>query len=357
MALFDDLLAQNPVLRELNLSASWLQNAVAESASPRELYNRITMLPQYKQRFQGARRSDGTIRWSEAEHIRRENEIRGLLRQYGKEAEYLTPASMIGFHESEKSLDEIRDNLEIWQYVQTGGTTIKETFYVYAGLNLQDDDLYESVVDPSREQALFNEYNAKRAAMAFDYPGWITRATEVANQRVATELQTLQRQGALTGQAVQRILSVDPTFARQMMDVLYTGGQMGGHAGTLDLQTLMSAYEFSAIGAAAREAGLELPTKERLFEIRAAGTDRAAAIKGYREYGRDQNRLAAAVMRARGVGFGVQQFESAEFLGNAEDSRNLRAGLGYMDAAGKTQGQFRFREDQGRITQMGFSKY
>ncbi len=357
--LYDDLLSQNPVLRELNISPQWLQNALAESASPRELYDRITQLPQYKQRFQGARRIDGTVRWTEAEHIRRENDIRGLMRQYGVDPrEYSTPASMIGFHESEQSLDEIRDRFEIWDYVKTGGQTIKETFYAYAGLKITDDDLFESVVDGAREQQLFTQYNANRAAMAFDYAGWITRATQVANQRVATELQRLQKTGALTGQAVQRVLSVDPAFGRQIMDVLYNnGGEGGGIAGSVNLQQLLFAYESAAIGAAAREAGLELPTKERLQEIKAAGVQREAAMKAYSEYGRDQNRLAAAVQRARGVGFSQGQFEAAEFLGSAQESRNLAAGVSYMAGAGRSQGGFRFTENQGRITQLGFNSY
>ncbi|MDQ3222950.1 MAG: hypothetical protein M3Q75_05675 [Gemmatimonadota bacterium] len=359
MALFDDLLTLNPVLRELNITPQWLQAALADSADTSELYSRIRQLPQYKQRFQGATRGDGTQRWTEAEHIAREDQIRGLLRKYGVDVnkEYATPASLIGFHESEQALDEIRDRLEVWDYVKTAGQTIRETFYVYAGLKIDNDDVYEAVVDGAREQALFNDYNTNRAAMSFDYPGWITRATQTANQRVATELQRLQTTGALTGQAVQRILSVDPGFGRQIMDVLYLGGEQGGVAGTLDLQTLLSAYESAAIGAAARESGLELPTKERLGEIRAAGVQREAAIKTYREYGRDQNRLSAAVMRARGVGFGQKEFEDAEFLGNATQSRNLSSGIGYMEAAGKTQGSFRFREDAGRITQMGFTRF
>ena len=127
--------------------------------------------------------------------------------------------------------------------------------------------------------------------------------------------------------------------------------------GSLPLQGLLEAYRFAAIGAAASEAGLVLPTKERLQEIRAAGVESQAAISAYREFGRDHTRLSAAVKRARGVGFGQSQFEQAEFLGNAEQSRNLSSGIAYMEARGQGTGSFRFTEDKGRITQMGFSRY
>jgi hypothetical protein len=254
--------------------------------------------------------------------------------------------------------DVVNDRLEIWDYVKSAGQRVKETFYVYAGMSITDDDLFEAVVDGGREQQLYSQYNQEKAAQAFDYPGWIGRAYQVANTRVATELDRLQKSGALTAQAVQRILSVDPNFGRQMMDMIYTGGDpRGGHAGTLDLQTLINAYEFSAIGAAALEGGLVLPTRERLFEIRAAGVEREQAMKAYRDYGRDKNKLAAAVARARGLNFGQTQFEQAEFLGNSAQARNLTAGINYMEAAGKGSGQFRFTEDKGRITQLGFTKY
>lgn len=360
MDLWAQLQELYPALRALNFTSAWLQNAIADSSSPAELAARVRQTAQYKQRFQGMYRPDGTQRWTEAEHIRREDEIRTVLRNHGVnvDAEYSSPASLIGFHQSELAPDTLDDRLEIWDYVRTAGQRIKETFYVYAGMSLTDDDLFESVVDGAREQQLALEYNRNKAAMAFDYAGWIGRAYQTANTRVADELNRLQMSGALTADAVQRVLAVDPEFGRSIMDAIYTGGEgRGGHAGALDLQTLLNAYEFAAIGATATEAGLVLPTRERLFEIRAAGVQREQAMKAYREYGRDQNRLAAAVRRARGIGFGQQQFEQAEFLGNAGEARNLQAGLNYMEAAGRSTGAFRFTEDQGRITQLGFTTY
>jgi hypothetical protein len=358
MALFAELQELHPWLRDLGLTTQWLQQAVAESPSAAELTARIRATPQYKKRFQGITRTDGTQRWTEAQHVQREDQIRNLLRQYGVNVqnEYRTPQSLVAFHESEMALDEVRDRLEIWQFVKTSGQTVKDAFYVYAGLSLKDDDLFEALVDGGREQELFRQYNAGRAALAPDYAGFITRATQVGNQRVASELQNLQRRGVLTGQAVQRILSIDPNFARQMMDAIYTGGDpTPGKAGALDLQHLLSSYEFASIGAAAKEAGLALPTRERLAEIRAAGVDRARAMEGYRNFGRDRTRLASAIQRARGVAFGQTQFEQAEFLGNAAQARNLQSGIQYMEAAGKTQGSFRFTEDRGRLTQRGLS--
>jgi hypothetical protein len=359
MNLWAQLQEMYPALRELNFTQAWLQNAIADSSDPAELAARVRQTSQYRQRFQGMYRSDGTQRWTEAEHIRREAEIRTVLRNHGVDVdrEYRDPVSLIGFHEAEMAPNVLNDRLEIWDYVKTSGQRVKEAGYAYAGLSITDDDLFEAVVDGAREQRLVDDYNRSKASLAFDYPGFIGRAYQLANTRVADELTRLQKSGALTGQAVQRILSIDPEFGRTIMDAIYTGGQPGGTAGALDLQTLLNAYEFSAIGAAALEGGLVLPTRERLFEIRAAGVEREQAMKAYREYGRDQNKLAAAVQRARGLSFGQNQFEAAEFLGNAGEARNLTSGLNYMEAAGKSSGSFRFSEDKGRITQLGFTSY
>lgn len=360
MALFDDLQELQPWMRQLNISPRWLQNAIAESPTAAELTARIRATQQYRRRFQGIMRVDGTRRWTEAEHLQREQQIRNLLRQYGHNVTtgvFNTPQGLIGFHETEMSLDELRDRLEIWDYVRTGGQRIKETFFVYADLEISDDDLFEAAVDPARELELFRGYNSRRAAQAFDYRGFIRRAARVGNNRVRNALQQMQRTGTLTGQAVQRILSIDPAFAEQMIDSIFTGGGVRGEGGTLDLQSLLTAFELTAIGAAAQNAGLELPTKERLQEIRAAGVERATAIQRFQEFGRDRTQLAAAVKRARGVQFGQRQFEEAVFLGNAQQQRNLQAGIAFQQARGREEGTFRFAEEGGRIKQLGFTRF
>lgn len=358
VALYTELSEQFPWMKQIGLTPAAIQNMVATSANAAELTTKIRNTPQYKQRFIGLNRSDGSMRMNEAEYLRQESSYRDLLRQNGVnvDVEYSTPASLIGFFNAELSPDELRDRLQVWNQIKNVSGAQKDAFYVYAGMDISDDDLFEAVIDPAKEQALYSGYNARVAGQTLNYTTWITRATQAGLRRVATTLTQMKNNGTLTGAAVQKILDVNADFARQMMDTLYTAGDPSGQAGLLSLNELLDAFEFSAIGAAAANSGLELPTKERLAEIRAAGIDRSRAIQSYQDFGRQQSIINGAVQRARGTAFGQTEFEEATFLGNAEDARALEEGMAYMEGAGQEQGGFRFTEDRyGRLVQSGFT--
>jgi hypothetical protein len=358
-SLVNDLRLYFPWIDDVGISPAWLQETAATAASSSEIVQKIRQLPQYKARFPGLTRGDGTLRMNEAQYISQENSYRTLLKQYGFDTnnEFKSPSSLLGFFDGEIAPDELRDRLAVYKQVQEGGQRIKDAFYVYAGLDLTDDDLYEAIVDPAAEQNLRNKYNQAVAGQSFDYTTWITRATQVGLRNVATELEKLKKRGALTADAVSKIQSVSPDFARQIMDAIYTGGERGGQAGSLNLQELLDSFQFAAVGAAAQNAGLSLPTKERLAAIRAAGIDQAKMIQGYQQFGQNKEVFNAAIQRARGTErFGVLGFEKAMFLGDADAMRQWEAGLTYMESAGKTQGQFRFDENrQGRFQQKGLS--
>jgi hypothetical protein len=361
--LYDDILASNPWLRQFNLTPQRIQQLVAESVNDDDLLAKIRAEPSVRARFAGIYRQDGSMRMNEGQYLQQEESYRTLLRQAGVDVDkqYANPQSLLGFFEGEVAPDEVRDRLQIWQAVQQSGDRVRETFYTYAGLNPTNDDLFEAVVDPSREQELYSTYNARVAAQSSGpaaWSNWIARATDVGLSRVAKILTDAQTYGATKGSVVQRVLAVDPAFARQIMDAIYTGGDATpGKAGSLTLPELLDSFEFMAVGAAASEAGLELPTRDRLAEIRAAGVDKAKMIQGYTAFGQNRNQLAAAVARARGTAFGQTQFESAQFLGNAGAANDLLAGQNYMEAAGRDAGTFRFSESGGRLVQSGFTSY
>lgn len=360
--LYADLQAQFPWLSQFNVTPQRLQQLVATSAGASELLTKLRNEPTVRQRFAGMYRQDGSLRFaSEAEFLNWEAQIRTLLRQAGVnvDIEYASPTSLIGFAEADLAPDEVRDRLQVWNAVKASGDRAREVFYTYAELSPSDDDLFEALVDPAREQELFNAYNASVAAKSSGpnaWANWITRATQAGLNRAAKVLTDAQTQGATYGAMIQRVLEVDPAFAREIMAAIYTGGDpTPGRAGSLNLTELLDAFEFMAVGAIAQEAGLTLPTKERLREIRAAGVDRARAIEGYQLFGARQAELSAAVERARGTAFGVRQFEEATFFGDVESRRLLEAGEAYMAAAGRDVGSFRFTEDRGRIRQLGFT--
>jgi hypothetical protein len=353
---YAQLRAQFPWLDQLGLDPGWFHENVAESSGAAEMLVKMRQTPQYKARFPGLYREDGSVRMTEADYVSRETDYRRLLRQYGYDVDgaYSTPSSMLGFFSSEMDPNEFQSRLQTYRDVQVSSRAKKDAFYVYAGLDVSDDDLYAATVDPAAAQNLTDRYNAAVAAGSMDYETWITRATEVAERRVAETLTAMQSQGAVTGRAVQAVLGTRSEFARQMLDAIYTGGTGNTATATLSLEDLLSSFEYAAIGAAASEAGLSLPTKERLAEIRQAGVERNQAIQTYAQYGSQANRVSASVQRAGYDEFTQDEFERAQFLGQADPARQFQQGMAAEEAAGQGSGEFRFGEDAGRLVQRGF---
>lgn len=350
-SLLDQLRASFPWIDAIGLTPDFFRELVAKAASGAEIITTLRAQPQYRARFPGLWRNDGSVRMTEAEYLARETDYRRVLRQYGFADQYPDAASLATFFSDEVDPNELKDRLSVFKGIQDSGQSVKDAFYVYAGIRLTDGDLYSAVVDPQRNAQIQSQYDENIARNPFDYQTWITRATEVGLERVSSTLRALQQQGAVTGTAVQAIQRTDPTFARQIMDVIYTGG---GTASGLPLQDLLSAFEYAAIGAAATNAGLTLPGKDRVAEIRAAGVDRAQAQKSYQEYGLNRGVYDAGSQRIGAGGFTQDEFEKAAFLGNVQAADELRSVLSREDAAGKSSGAFRFDQDrQGRLNQQG----
>lgn len=354
MDLIAELRQMFPWLDQMGFTPEFFQDLAAGAASADEVISKLRTAPQYKARFPGLWRQDGSLRMNEAQYLAREQDFRTVLRQAGYAESYVDAQSLVGFFDNELDPNELRDRLTTYRSIQEAGPGIKDTFYVYAGLNVTDDDLYAAAVDPAAAQRLQSEFNARSAATAPDYETWITRATERGLQRVSETLTQLRTNGALTGAAVQAIMRTDPTFARSIMDAIYTNA---GQATTqpIALNELVSAFEYAAIGAAAKNAGLDLPTKERVAAIRQAGIDRARATSVYTQFGQQAGAIDDAVRRVTGEGFGQANLEDASFFGSAKQAGRLNAGLAREAAAGKGSGQFGFdRTGRGEIMQYGF---
>lgn len=352
-SLLSDLRNMFPWMDQIGLSPEFFQQLSAESATADEIVTKLRQQPQYKQRFPGLWRSDGSLRMNEAQYMATEDAFRQKATQAGLGDQFKNPQSFVGLFDSEQDPQEFGDRLATYNQLKVSGRAVKDAFYVYAGMKISDDQLFEATVDPAASQRLTNEYNSKVASQKFDYTTWITRATEVGLGRVSAQLTQLQTQGAVTGQAVQTVMQTDPNFARQIMDVLYTGG--GSTAtGTLSLNDLMHSFEYAAIGAAATNAGLTLPTKDRIAQIRAAGVDRAKALAAYGQFGQNKGQIGAASDRYGLGAFGQNEFEQAQFLGDASKQNQLDSAQAIEQAAGKQQGQFRLEQSQqGGFVQQG----
>jgi hypothetical protein len=337
-ALLAEVKVMFPWLDQVGLSPQFFQQLVAESASADEIIVKLRNQPQYKARFAGLWREDGSLRMNEAQYLDTERNYREVLRQFGYDADYKSASSLVGFFDSELDANELKDRLQTYKTIKESGSSVQDAFYVYAGMNVSTDDLYAAVVDPAAAQRLSTEYNAAVAKQTFDYETWITRATERGLQRVSETLTAAQQSGALTGAAVQAVLRTDPAFAKSVMDAIYTNA--GTATTPLALSELISSFEYAAMGSAAKQAGLEMPTRERLAEIRATGIDRARVIQGYGQFGAMRGVYDAAARRTSGEGFNRDDFEASNFLGDVNEQQRLSQAVAREEAAGQRQGGF-----------------
>lgn len=339
------VLAAFPWMAQLGLVEKLHEWAI-EGLNADALVGRVRQTEEYKFRFPGIRRGDGSLRMNEAQYLARAEEYRELLRQYGRpDYAYDNPADLAGFFEQDISPDELRERFQIWEAVRKGSDDIKDAFYVFAGMTLDDERLYQAVVDPGSASALVEEYNQRIAQGDLDYETWVTRATEAGLSRVARRLADLQERGVVTGDAVASVAQIDSAFAKQMMDVLYHGGQPGERF--LNLQELMNAFEYAMIGSAATQSGFKLPDKDRVVAIRQAGVDRAKALEAYSSFGVEQGRLRGAVQRAnRATTFTQDDFERAVLLQQADAVQLLQQAQGAEEALRRRSGSFAF--DMGR---------
>lgn len=355
MSLADELFATFPWLKRIGLTIDQMREWVIQYPdSPEAILAEARKTPAWQNMFPGLRRADGTLRTNESNYLQRDDEYRTLLKQFGRaSSEYDSPMDTAAFWNQEIDPNELQQRLQTWDAIDRGSTDVKEAFYVYTGQRLTTDQLYEAAVYPEAATRLRDEYNQRVAASPLDYQTWITRATEAGLDRVTKSLGDLQNAGILTGGAISSVTATDPGFARQMMDVLYHGGDpQGGQF--LSLQELLHSFEYALIGGAATANGLSAPSKEQVQALRQAGIDRAKAMEAYSAFASQKNALAGAVQRTNlGREFGQSEFEKAVLLQQAPESELLRRAQAQEKAAGESTGTAAFSQNRGALAQTG----
>jgi hypothetical protein len=310
----------------------------------------------YQSMFPAIRRPDGTMRMNEARYLERTDEYRTVLRQFGDPSyAYDDPNDYVPFLSNDIDPNELRDRFQVYRTLQRSGEDVRDAFYIYAGIRMSDDDLYEYVVNPAKRQQMDSQYNQSVTAGKLDYQTWITRATEAGLSRVVRALEGLREDGVEVGGALSRIRSLDPDFARQMMDVLYTGG---GQGDPLSFNDLLNSFELALIGGAAgSQAGVALPTMERVQAIRQAGIDRSKAMEGYGRFARDRAQMQGQLLRATAGArrFSQDDFERAVFLQQGDVQQMLGAAQAQEEGLGRRSGSVGFGQSkQGLLEQKGF---
>lgn len=351
----DVILSAFPWLAQLGIPVDQIQQWAVQGLQGETLLGEVRKTPQYQSLFPAIRRTDGTLRMSEAQYLSQSEEYRKLLRAFGDpQYGYDSPSDLAAFFEQEIDPNELKQRFQVYDTVKRGSQDLKDAFYVYAGMRPSDDQLYWAVVSPNARQALFDEYNQRVAQSPLDYQTFIQRATDAGLSRVVDKLQQLKDAGVVTGTAISQVQSLSPDFAKQMMDLLYHGGAPDTNR-LLGLNELLHSFDYAMIGSAATQSGLALPDQQRVEAIRQAGVDRAKAMESYGQFASQQNLLAGMVQRAQlGTGFSQDDFEKAVFLHQQDSAGLMRQATAAEAALAKQSGAAAFSQDQqGRIAQRG----
>lgn len=351
----DDFLGVNEWISLMGIDEEWLLDKLQEGKSLDQILAELRRTDAYRKLFPGIVDDKG-FRMSEAEYMDRVRSYRDVLKKYG----YFNPGQddpmdYVAWITAGTSAEELDFRFNVYTELQRTGQATIDAFYVYAGIDLSEDDLFRAVVNPQFREEMQSAYDQKVANQKLDYETFIARATEQGLKRAAKTLERMQKLGLLTGEAVSRMMSVDPDFARQMMGALFTGGGPSGETEQLDLSSLEAAFEYAMIGGAAGEQGLTLPTLERIQQLRSAGIDRARAMAGYGQFAQLQGGLAGMAQRSNLADtFDQSMFEEAVFLNTADQARLLRQVTNQEKALGQVSGGFQSRlTDDGRVEQVG----
>lgn len=313
----------------------------------------IRKLPQHMDLFPGLFREDGSLRMTEAQYFEQLDQYQTVYASFGNQVENFGPYEMAQMLDNNISVNEFQQRYTLYEQLRRGGNDIRDAFYVYAGIRMSDDDLYDYVVDGSIRETFDARYDQETLLNPPTYEQFITRATEAGLTRVANSLSDLQGSGVEIGQARLAIQNLNQDFARQMTDAIFNGT-----TGTplASLNELMNAFTYAMIGGAASAQGLSLPTGERIEEFRQAGVDRAAAMQGYSEFAMNQQSLLGQVQRLNSnMQFTQQDFEDAVFLQDADKRLLLERAAAREAAYGRASGSAALQQRGQQLAQIGMT--
>lgn len=357
---------QTSLLEELRLQYPWLQvigldtfviDIIRDGVTIDEALAKVRSTGQYKARFPGMIAADGRRRFStEAQYLQEEQAFRQVLIDFGAyDPNQDSPLDYLAFYDSGIDPGQLQTRFQIYRALERGSQEIRDAMYVYGGLKVSVDDLFQAVVSPEFRQQMISAYDETVAKSVLDYETFITRSTELGLQRVTETLRNMQTLGLVTGAAVSQMMSIDPNFAREMMGALFQSGGTG--TATMGIDELLSTFDYAMIGAAASESGFALPTKDRLEEFRSAGVDRARALQGYSQAELMKAGLSSMSSRFNQSALGQYGLEEAFVLGSATGVSNVTRLFELERSLGKTGAGFSRQLEGSRVVQQGRSLY
>ena len=93
-------------------------------------------------------------------------------------------------------VNELGDRLGTYRELETGSQELRDAFYVFGGIDVTVDDLFEAVVDPTKKKALEDAYNEATIGGTTNYETFIQRASTVGVERLTKRLGELQHSWA-----------------------------------------------------------------------------------------------------------------------------------------------------------------
>ena len=353
--LLEDIRAQYPWLTVIGLD-QFVIDAIRDGANLDEVLAKVQQTSQYKARFPGLVKADGTRRFvNEAAYLREEQDYRQVLIDFGAfDPNQDSAFDYLAFLDQGITPEGLERRFTIYRSLERGSTELRDAFFVYAGMEVSVDDLYQTVVSPQFRQQMVETYDETVAKQDLNFETFITRATERGLSRVVATLRNMQTLGLVTGAAVSQMMSIDPNFAREMMGALFQSG--GAEARTLGIDELLSTFDFAMIGSAALESGFVLPTAARLEEFRTAGVDRARALRGFSQAALLQSGLESFASRFNQDRIDQFGLESAFVLGEAQANRDISRLFAQETALSRQGAGFGQSLAGGRISQQGRSR-
>ena len=337
-----------------------IERLVKEGATLDQIVAHVRQTDGWAELFPGFYRSDGSKRYStEAQYLQGVADYRDVLKDYGVYDESQdSPQNYVSWMEYDIDPNELNTRLQTYKSLERGSQELKEAFYVYGGLRISTDDLYQATVDPSARRRLTVEYDERVSSTPLTYELYITRATEIGNERLAKQLALLQERGVVTAEAVTQLISTDPNTNRQFADILYMAGAAtqtsGSPPGTpMSLNDLVTTYTYAMLASAATEQGLTLPSADRLEAFVQAGVTRARALQAYGTYSVAQFGLAGMAERANVGEIDQGLFEEASLLYRGDAMEAVNKAVALEEAGGRAGGGFNTQLEEGRLVQLG----
>lgn len=321
---------------------------IRDDASAEEILAEIRQTPEWRAQFPSFYAEDGSKRFAtEAQYMAYVGDLRQVMIDYGVyDPTRESPLNYVGLIENGIDPNEFRDRMTTYRQLEQGTQELRDSFYVYAGMDVTTDDLYRMTVDPAFQTEVIDWYNVQVTQSPPDYETYITRTTEVALRHLAEGTQEAVDQGIIPNSMLEQLINIDPNVARGWLDVLQTSSGR-----PLSFDELNRSFQYAMLGSAAAEQGLRLPDRDRVAEFVQAGVNRAAASRAYSAFAQQRFGLAGMAQRAGVQGIDQSLFEEATLLADGRAQDVLRKAQGRERALGAGGGGFAQRMEGDRIVQ------